>query len=107
MGGVSECVSNTRRLRIHRERGTCVLGCSVVCRWQVARRLESVEAGTGYGGSAFVSRTCRYHCECTRMDLSAPIRLDSEKGLRSNKGPSRRELGTLLFCVVAGFMNSG
>ena len=55
----------------------------------------------------FVSRTCRYHCECTRTDWSAPIRLDSEKVLTSNKGPLRQELGTLLFCVVAGFMNSG
>ena len=55
----------------------------------------------------FVSRTCHYHCESTRMDLSAPIRSDSEKGLTSNKGPSQQERGTLLFCIVAGFINSG
>ena len=72
--------------------GASVLGCSVVCRWQVARRLESVEAGTGYGGSVLRFKDVRYHCECTRMDLSAPIRSDSEKGLTITKGPQGRNV---------------
>lgn len=87
--------------------GAIVLGCSVVCRWQVARRLESVEAGTGYGGSALRFKDVPLSLWMHTHGFICPDTFGFRKGSYNNKGPSGQERGTLLFCIVAGFINSG